>query len=80
MVFLCIALGVSTTFLIDSYIRGGMIELHGMLTDPFTSNAIIQIAVAYIGTVSFAVLAAGRLVPALVPEALQAEGWIPVQV
>lgn len=56
MVFLCIALGVSTTFLIDSYIRGGMIELHGMLIDPFTSHTIIQVAVAYIGTVSFAVL------------------------
>lgn len=56
MVFLCMALGVSTMFIIDSYVRGGMIQLHGMLTDPFTSHFIIQIAVAYIGTVSFAVL------------------------
>lgn len=56
MVFLCIAIGVSITFLIDSHIGGKMIELNGTLTDQFTSNWLIQIAAAMIGTSAFAVL------------------------
>ena len=56
MVFLCIALGVSLTFLIDSHIEGNMIELHGMLTDPLTAHWLIQIVAAFIGTAAFAVL------------------------
>ena len=56
MVFFCMAIGVCTIFIIDSYIFGSMIQLHGMLTDPLTANWLIQIEVAYLGTVSFAVL------------------------
>lgn len=56
MVFLCIAMGVSITFLVDSHIEGSMIELHGMLTDPFTSNWLFQILAAFFGTGAFAVL------------------------
>ena len=56
MVFLCIAIGVSSAFLIDGYIRGGIIQLNGMLTDPTTSNWFIQLFVAFVGTASFAVL------------------------
>jgi len=56
LVFLCIALGVSITFLIDSYIEGSMIELQKMYVDPFTSNWIFQICAAFFGTAAFAVL------------------------
>ena len=56
MVFLCIAIGVSSAFIIDGYIQGGIIQLNGMLTDPITANWIIQLLVAFIGTASFAVL------------------------
>ena len=56
MVFFCMAIGVCTVFIIDSYIGGGMIQLHGMLIDPITAHWLIQVAVAYIGTMSFAVL------------------------
>jgi uncharacterized membrane protein YjjP (DUF1212 family) len=56
MVFLCIAVGVSITFLVDSHIEGSMIELHGMLTDPFTANWAFQIVAAFFGTSAFAVL------------------------
>lgn len=56
MVFLCIALGVSIMFLIDSHIEGNMIELHGTLTDPLTSHWLIQLISAFIGTAAFAVL------------------------
>ncbi|MBO4754337.1 MAG: threonine/serine exporter family protein [Bacteroidales bacterium] len=56
MVFLCIAVGVSITFLVDSHIEGSMIELHGMLTDTFTANWLFQIMAAFFGTSAFAVL------------------------
>lgn len=56
MTFLCIALGVSLAFLIDSSIEGHMIHLEGMLTDPFTANWAFQIPAALIGTAAFAEL------------------------
>lgn len=56
MVFLCIALGVSLSFLIDRRIVGDIIRLEGMLTDPFTAGWIFQIVSAMIGTMAFAVL------------------------
>lgn len=56
MVFLCIAMGVCVTFLIDSRIEGGIIELSGTLTDMFTAGWLFQIASAFIGTSAFAVL------------------------
>ncbi len=56
LVFICIALGVSITFLIDSYIEGSMIELQKMYVDPFTSHWIFQIIAAFFGTAAFAVL------------------------
>lgn len=56
MIFLCIALGVSLVFLIDSHIEGRMIQLEGMLTDPFTAQWGFQLTAALIGTSAFAVL------------------------
>ena len=56
MSFLCIALGVSLSFLIDSHIEGEMILLDGMLTDPVTAGWGWQILASLVGTMAFAVL------------------------
>lgn len=56
MIFLCIALGVSLVFLVDSHIEGQMIQLEGMLTDPFTSQWFFQVPAAFVGTAAFAIL------------------------
>jgi len=56
MAFLCIALGVSLAFLVDSHIEGEMIQLEGMLTDEFTSGWAYQIVASLVGTAAFAVL------------------------
>lgn len=56
LVFLSIAIGVCVTFLIHSYIAGGMIELNGTLTDPVTALFPIQLAAAFLGTAAFSVL------------------------
>lgn len=56
MIFLCIALGVSLVFLIDSHIEGQMIMLEGMRTDAFTSHWLFQMPAAFIGTAAFAIL------------------------
>ena len=39
-----------------SFIAGGMIQLEGTLTDPFTAHLPIQLAAALIGTASFAII------------------------
>ena len=56
MVFLSIAIGVCVTFLLHSYIAGGMIQLNGTLTDPVTARLPIQLAAALVGTASFSIL------------------------
>ena len=56
MVFLSIAIGVCATFLIHSYIAGGMIQMNGTVTDPVTAVLPIQMLAALVGTASFAVL------------------------
>lgn len=56
MVFLCIALGVSLTFVLDSKIIGEMIHLDGISIDPFTAHWWFQLIAAFIGTMAFAVL------------------------
>ena len=56
LVFLSIAIGVCVTFLIHSFIAGGMIQLNGTLTDPVTALFPIQLAAAFLGTAAFAVL------------------------
>ena len=56
LVFLSIAIGVCVTFLLHSYIAGGMIQLHGTLTDPVTALFPIQMSAALLGTSSFSIL------------------------
>ena len=57
MVFLCIAVGVCITFLIDSHIEGYMIQLKGTLIDPITATWPIQILSAFVGTAESALFA-----------------------
>lgn len=56
MVFFCIALGVMITFIIDGHIEGNILQMGSMANDAFTSSWMIQIAVAFIGTMAFAVI------------------------
>ena len=56
LVFLSIAIGVCVTFLLHSYIAGGMIQLSGTSTDPVTAMIPIQMAAALLGTSSFSIL------------------------
>lgn len=54
--FLCIAIGVSLSFLVDGAIFGGLIELGGMSVSPATKGLLIQSVAAFVGTLAFAVL------------------------
>lgn len=56
MVFFCIALGVSLAFIAHSWIAGGMIQLHGTVTDTLTAAFPLQLLAAFVGTAAFAVL------------------------
>jgi len=56
MVFFCIAMGVSVAFVADSWLRGSLINLNGMVTDPVTASIPIQILASFLGTIGFAVL------------------------
>lgn len=56
LVFFSIALGVSLTFLADSRIEGGVIEISTSLSDSHTSALSIQLLSAFIGTLGFSVL------------------------
>jgi len=56
MVFFCIALGVMLTFALHSLLPGGMIELHGTVTDGITATFALQMVAAFVGTAAFAVL------------------------
>lgn len=56
VVFFCIALGVSLSFLAQSWAAGSIIQLQGTVTDPVTSLFPLQLAAAFVGTAAFAVL------------------------
>ncbi len=56
MGFMCIALGVVTVLIVDSYIGGSMIVLDGTQYDPVTAQWPWQLLAAFVGTMSFAVL------------------------
>ena len=73
--FLCIALGVAVSFLLDGAVFGGMIQLEQVRIDPGTSGLIFQSIAAFIGTFAFAILFGAerrRYAPAGVIGAL---GW-----
>ncbi len=54
--FFCIALGVALAFMFDENVFGEMHRLEGLIADPQTSNFIVQLVAAFLGTVSFAAL------------------------
>ena len=54
--FFCIALGVALAFMLDENIFGQMHRLEGLVADPQTSNIVVQLIAAFLGTVSFAAL------------------------
>lgn len=56
MMFLCIAIGVCFAFVAHSWTAGGVIQLNGTVTDPFTATLPMQVLAAFVGTFSFAVL------------------------
>ena len=56
LVFFGITLGVSLTFLADSWIEGAMPLVTGNDPDPLTSSLLFQVGAAFIGTLGFAVL------------------------
>lgn len=52
--FVCIALGVASSFLLDGWISGGMIVLEGIRVDPGTAGLFVQTLAAFAGTLAFA--------------------------
>ena len=54
--FICIALGVSISFIADGWIFGGMIRLSGMTINPQTAGIMWQCLAAFVGTLAFAIL------------------------
>lgn len=56
LVFLCIALGVALSFIIDSMVMGGIVILGSPVKDAFASHWAIQLVAAFIGTVGFSIL------------------------
>lgn len=54
--FFCIAIGVSISFLLDGWICGGIIYLHGMTIHQDTFGLVWQFLAAFVGTFAFAIL------------------------
>lgn len=51
--FVCIALGVSVTFILDGAIFGAFIKLSGMTANPQTASFFWQAVAAFLGTLGF---------------------------
>ena len=56
LTFLCIALGVAFTFILDAWVSGQMQYLENLTAAPETAGMVIQLLAAFVGTVAFAVL------------------------
>ena len=56
LTFLCIALGVAFTFILDAWISGQMQYLENLTAAPETAGMVIQLLAAFVGTAAFAVL------------------------
>ncbi|NLZ18967.1 MAG: threonine/serine exporter family protein [Bacteroidales bacterium] len=52
--FVCIALGVAFGFMLDGWVFGGVIALHGLNVSPQTASLAVQILAAFAGTFAFA--------------------------
>ncbi|MBR1784694.1 MAG: threonine/serine exporter family protein [Bacteroidales bacterium] len=56
MVFLCIAMGVALSFIVEGALSGGIMRLGKPVVDAFMSGWLVQIAAAFVGTVGFSAL------------------------
>jgi uncharacterized membrane protein YjjP (DUF1212 family) len=56
LAFLCIALGVVVSLLVDGVLSGGMVQLGVPVADAVTQHWYVQLPAAFIGTMGFAVL------------------------
>ena len=74
--FICIALGVSISFIADGWIFGGMIKLSGMTVNPGTAGILWQCLAAFIGTFAFAILFGAPRKQYVTAGAIGAIGWV----
>lgn len=73
--FICIALGVSISFIADGLAFGGMIKLSGMTINLQTAGIIWQCIAAFIGTFAFAILFGAPRRQYLTAGVIGAIGW-----
>ncbi len=73
--FFCIAIGVSISFLLDGWLAGGIIALHGMTVHPDTFAIGWQFAAAFIGTSAFAILFGSPRMEYFAAGVIGAIGW-----
>ena len=74
--FICIALGVSISFIADGWIFGGMIKLSGMTINPQTAGIMWQCLAAFIGTLAFAILFGAPRKQYVTAGVIGAIGWV----
>ncbi len=74
--FICIALGVSISFLADGWAFGGMINLTGMTVNPETAGLGWQCLAAFVGTLAFAILFGAPRQQYVTAGAIGAIGWV----
>ena len=74
--FICIALGVSISFVADGWLFGGMIKLSGMTVNPQTAGILWQCLAAFIGTFAFAILFGAPRKQYFSAGAIGAIGWV----
>ena len=74
--FICIALGVSISFIADGWIFGGMIKLSGMTVNPQTAGILWQCLAAFIGTFAFAILFGAPRKQYFTAGIIGAIGWV----
>ena len=74
--FVCIALGVAFSFLLDGWLFGGMVVLQGMTVNPGTAGLFVQTLAAFIGTFAFADLFGVPRAQYMVSGLIGALGWL----
>ena len=74
--FFCIALGVTSAFLVDGALFGGIVELPGVGVNPETSGLLVQALSALVGTMAFACLFGVDRIQYLGMGVIGAAGWV----
>ena len=73
--FVCIALGVAFSFMLDGWAFGGMVVLQGMSVNPATAGLLTQTVAAFVGTLAFADLFGVPRAQYLTAGLIGAIGW-----